>query len=61
VAILIDGLDIEAVGVDGSPLRRLVLDPTKEVRAGDGESGRRESNPRSQLGKSIERFSVTCG
>ena len=28
--MLIDGLDIEIVGVDGSPLRRLVLDPTKD-------------------------------
>ena len=28
---------------------------------GIGESGRRESNPRSQLGKPIEGFSVTCG
>ena len=25
-----DGLDIEIVGFDGSPLRRLVLDPTKD-------------------------------
>jgi transposase InsO family protein len=30
VAMLIDGLDIEIVGLDGSPLRRLVLDPTKD-------------------------------
>jgi hypothetical protein len=30
VAMLLDGLDIEIVGVDGSPLRRLVLDPTKD-------------------------------
>ena len=30
VAMLIDGLDIEVVGLDGSPLRRLVLDPTKD-------------------------------
>ena len=30
VAMLIDGLDIEVVGFDGSPLRRLVLDPTKD-------------------------------
>jgi len=30
VAMLIDGLDIEIVGFDGSPLRRLVLDPTKD-------------------------------
>ncbi len=29
VAMLIEGLDIEVVGLDGSPLRRLVLDPTK--------------------------------
>ncbi len=28
--MLIDDLDIEIVGVDGSPLRRLVLDPTKD-------------------------------
>jgi hypothetical protein len=37
LAMLIDGLDIEVVGLDGSPLRRLVLplrrlvlDPTKD-------------------------------
>ncbi len=30
VAMLIDGLDIEIVGFDGSPLRRLILDPTKD-------------------------------
>jgi hypothetical protein len=30
VAMLIDGLDNEIVGVDGSPLRRLVLDPTND-------------------------------
>lgn len=30
VAMLIEGLDIEIVGLDGSPLRRLVLDPTKD-------------------------------
>jgi transposase InsO family protein len=30
VAMLIADLDIEIVGVDGSPLRRLVLDPTKD-------------------------------
>jgi transposase InsO family protein len=30
VAMLIDGLEIEIVGLDGSPLRRLVLDPTKD-------------------------------
>jgi transposase InsO family protein len=30
VALLIDDLDIEIVGLDGSPLRRLVLDPTKD-------------------------------
>jgi len=29
VAMLIEGLDIEVVGLDGSPLRRLVLDPSK--------------------------------
>lgn len=30
VAMLIEGLDIEVVGLDGSPLRHLVLDPTKD-------------------------------
>ena len=30
VAMLIEGLDIEIVGLDGSPLRHLVLDPTKD-------------------------------
>jgi hypothetical protein len=30
VAMLIDGLNIEIVGLDGSPSRRLVLDPTKD-------------------------------
>jgi hypothetical protein len=30
VAMFIDGLDIEIVGFDGSPLRRLVLDPTED-------------------------------
>jgi transposase InsO family protein len=30
VAMLIEGLDIEVLGLDGSPLRRLVLDPTKD-------------------------------
>jgi Integrase core domain len=30
VAMLIDGLDVEIVGLDGSPLHRLVLDPTKD-------------------------------
>ena len=28
--MLIDGLKIEIVGLDGSPLHRLVLDPTKD-------------------------------
>jgi response regulator of citrate/malate metabolism len=28
VALLVDGLDVEIVALDGSPLRRLVLDPT---------------------------------
>jgi hypothetical protein len=28
--MLIDWLDIEIVGVDASPLRRLVLDPTMD-------------------------------
>ncbi len=30
VAVLIDDLDIEIVGLDGSPLRRLILDATKD-------------------------------
>jgi transposase InsO family protein len=30
VAMLIDGLKVEIVSLDGSPLRRLVLDPTKD-------------------------------
>ena len=30
VAMLIDGLNVEIVGLDGSPLRRLILDPTKD-------------------------------
>jgi transposase InsO family protein len=30
VAMLVDGLKIEIVGLDGSPLRRLVLDPAKD-------------------------------
>jgi transposase InsO family protein len=30
IAMLIDGLDIEIVGLDGSPLRRLTLDPTAD-------------------------------
>jgi transposase InsO family protein len=30
VAMLIKGLEIEIVGLDGSPMRRLVLDPTKD-------------------------------
>jgi Integrase core domain len=30
VAMLIEKLDIEIVGLDGSPLRRLILDPTKD-------------------------------
>jgi transposase InsO family protein len=30
VAVLIDDLDIEIVGLDGSPLRRLRLDPTRD-------------------------------
>jgi len=28
--MLIEGLDIEVVGLDGAPLRHLVLDPTKD-------------------------------
>ncbi|MGH8988996.1 MAG: hypothetical protein ACRDXC_10460 [Acidimicrobiales bacterium] len=27
---LVDGRNVEIVGLDGSPLRRLVLDPTKD-------------------------------
>ena len=30
VAMLIEGRHIEVVGLDGSPLRRLVLDPTRD-------------------------------
>ena len=30
VAMLVDDRNIEIVGLDGSPLRRLVLDPTKD-------------------------------
>ncbi len=30
VALLIDDLDIVIVALDGSPLRRLVLDPTRD-------------------------------
>ena len=30
VVMLIEGFDIEVVGLDGSPLRHLVLDPTKD-------------------------------
>jgi len=30
VAMLVEGVDIEVVGLDGAPLRRLVLDPTKD-------------------------------
>lgn len=30
VAMLIDGLDVEIVRFDGSPLRRLVLDPARD-------------------------------
>ncbi len=33
VAMLIEGLDIQVVGLDGSPLRRLILDPTKGLPA----------------------------
>jgi hypothetical protein len=28
--MLIDGLNIEIVTLDGAPLRRLILDPTKD-------------------------------
>lgn len=30
IAMLVDGRNVEIVGLDGSPLRRLVLDPTKD-------------------------------
>jgi transposase InsO family protein len=30
VVMLVDGLDIEIVGMDGSPLRHLILDPAKD-------------------------------
>jgi transposase InsO family protein len=30
VIMLVDGLDVEVLGVDGSPLRRLTLDPSKD-------------------------------
>ncbi len=30
IAMLIDGPQIEIVGLDGSPRRRLVLDPTRD-------------------------------
>jgi hypothetical protein len=30
VAMLVDDRDIEIVGLDGSPLRRLVLDPARD-------------------------------
>jgi hypothetical protein len=30
IAMLVEGRNIEIVGLDGSPLRRLVLDPTKD-------------------------------
>ncbi len=30
VAMMVDGRDIEIVALDGSPIRRLVLDPTKD-------------------------------
>ena len=33
VAMLIDGLDIEIVGLDGSPLRRLVLEANQGLPA----------------------------
>jgi transposase InsO family protein len=33
VIMLIDGLNIQVIGVDGSPLRRLVLDPTRGFQA----------------------------
>ena len=32
MAMLIDGRNIEVVSLDGSALRRLVLDPTKDYR-----------------------------
>ena len=30
IAMLVEGHNVEIVGLDGSPLRRLVLDPTKD-------------------------------
>ena len=30
VIMLVDGLDVEILGVDGSPLRHLTLDPSKD-------------------------------
>jgi hypothetical protein len=30
IAMLVEGCNVEIVGLDGSPLRRLVLDPTKD-------------------------------
>ncbi|HYA68557.1 MAG TPA: hypothetical protein VED63_07480, partial [Acidimicrobiales bacterium] len=30
VAMLVDGANVEIVALDGSPLRRLVLDPAKD-------------------------------
>ncbi|HXW81766.1 MAG TPA: hypothetical protein VEJ84_19835 [Acidimicrobiales bacterium] len=33
IAMLIDDRNIEIVGLDGSPLRRLVLDPSRDYQA----------------------------
>jgi hypothetical protein len=30
VVLLVAGLEVQVIGIDGSPLRRLVLDPTKD-------------------------------
>jgi hypothetical protein len=34
--MLINGLHIEIVGLDGSPLRRLVLDPSRDYQPQEG-------------------------
>jgi hypothetical protein len=36
IAMLINGLHIEIVGLDGSPLRRLVLDPSRDYQPQEG-------------------------
>jgi hypothetical protein len=39
IAMLIDGRKIEIVSLDGSPLRRLVLDPTRDYQPQAGPAG----------------------